>query len=62
MRPMDALVDRIARTRTTFRLIAQAIDADVEALLDQHTTRRTPEGRTGVVRNGYLPEREVQIG
>ena len=44
------------------RLLAQAIEAEVEDLLEQHQDRRTPEGRAGVVRNGYLPERELQTG
>ena len=44
------------------RLLAQAIDAEVDELLEQHAARRTPEGRAGVVRNGYLPERQVQTG
>lgn len=44
------------------KLLAQAIDTEVEELLEQHADRRTPEGRAGVVRNGYLPERELQTG
>lgn len=44
------------------RLLAQAIDAEVDELLTQHADRRTAEGRAGVVRNGYLPERQVQTG
>ena len=44
------------------RLLAQAIDAEVDELLTQHADRRTAEGRAGVVRNGYLPERQVLTG
>ena len=44
------------------RLLAQAIEAEVEDLLEQHAARRTAEGRSGVVRNGYLPTRELQTG
>ena len=44
------------------RLLAQAIEAEVEDMLEQHQDRRMPDGRAGVVRNGYLPERELQTG
>ena len=43
-------------------LIRQAVDAELPELLDQHATRRTEDGRAGVVRSGYLPERELQTG
>jgi putative transposase len=44
------------------RLLAQAIEAEVAVLLAQYADRRDPQGRQAVVRNGYLPEREVQTG
>jgi transposase-like protein len=44
------------------KLIGQAVEAELQALLDEHSTRRTADGRVGVVRNGYLPERELQTG
>ena len=43
-------------------LIRQAVEAELQELLEQHSTRRTEEGRAGVVRSGYLPERELQTG
>lgn len=43
-------------------LIAQAVEAELQALLDQHAEHRLPDGRQAVVRNGYLPERTVQTG
>ena len=43
-------------------LIAQAVEAELQVLLDQHTEHRLPDGRQAVVRNGYLPERTVQTG
>ena len=43
-------------------LIRQAVEAELEELLEQHSARRTEEGLAGVVRNGYLPERELQTG
>ena len=44
------------------RLLAQAIEAEVEDPLDRHAERRTEDGRTGVVRNGHHPERDIQTG
>jgi len=43
-------------------LIRQAVEAELQELLNQHTTRRTEDGLAGVVRNGYLPARELQTG
>ena len=42
------------------QLIRQAVEAELEELLDKHTERRTVVGHAGVVRNGYQPERELQ--
>ena len=44
------------------RLLAQAIEAEIAVLLAHYADRRDPQGRQGVVRNGYLPEREVLTG
>ena len=44
------------------RLLAQAIEAEVAMLLAQYADRRDSQGRQALVRNGYLPEREVQTG
>ena len=43
-------------------LIAQAVEAQLQALLDQHAGRVLADGRQAVVRNGHLPERTVQTG
>ena len=43
------------------RLLAQAIEAEVAALLAQHEDKQV-DGKQAVVRNGYLPERPVQTG
>lgn len=42
------------------RLIYQAVEAELEALLAEHTDRRTEDGKAGVVRNGHLPARKLQ--
>lgn len=55
--PLTELVRAGAR-----RLIQQAVEAELAELLGQHAERRTDDGRAGVVRNGYLPERELQTG
>ncbi len=44
------------------KIIAAAIEAEVEEHLEQFSHRRTAEGHAGVVRNGYQPERSVQTG
>ena len=44
------------------QLICQAVEAELQELLEQHSKRRTGDGKAGVVRNGYLPERELQTG
>ncbi len=42
------------------RLIYQAVEAELEALLAEHANRRTEDGKAGVVRNGHLPARKLQ--
>ena len=38
-------------------LVAQAVEAELQVLLEQHAEHQLPDGRKAVVRNGYLPER-----
>ena len=38
------------------------METELAELLSQHDDRRTEQGNAGVVRNGYLPERELQTG
>ena len=44
------------------KLIEQAVEVELQELLAHHAPRRTESGHAGVVRNGYLPERELQTG
>ena len=44
------------------RLIERAIQAELDELLDRFADRRTEDGRRGVVRNGFQPEREILTG
>ena len=44
------------------RLLAQAIEAEVAAWIDDHAHLKDADGRRQVVRNGHLPERPIQTG
>lgn len=55
--PLTELLRRGARD-----LIAQAVESELQALLDEHAQQRLPDGRQAIVRNGYLPERTIQTG
>ena len=44
------------------QLIQHAVEAELQELLNQHSERRTEDGNAVVVRNGHLPERELQTG
>ena len=44
------------------QLIQHAVEAELEERLGQHCERRTEAGNAGVVRNGFLSERELQTG
>ena len=44
------------------RLIAEAVDAELSAMLIQFEDYKDQSGRRHVVRNGYLPERDILTG
>ena len=44
------------------QLIEQAVETELQELLAAHAGRLLADGRAGVVRNGDLPEREIQTG
>jgi transposase-like protein len=44
------------------RLLAEAIEAEVAAWIDDHAHLKDHTGRQQVVRNGHLPERTIQTG
>ena len=44
------------------KLIAQAVEAELQTFLELHAYKRTEDGLKAVVRNGYLPERDFQTG
>ena len=44
------------------KMLAEAVEAEVETFLAVHGAVKDGSGRRQVVRNGYLPEREIQTG
>ena len=55
--PLTELLKEGAR-----KLLAQAVESEVQDLLASYKDRRTQCGHAGVVHNGFLPERELQTG
>ena len=44
------------------KLISEAVETELQELLDQYSDLRNKQGHHQVVRNGYLPERKIQTG
>ena len=44
------------------KLITEAVAIELQQLLSQYSSFRNEQGHQQVVRNGYLPEREIQTG
>src|SRR5512142_2041582 len=60
--PQDQTVlTEILRSGAT-RLLAEAVEAEVAAWIDDHAHLKDQAGRHQVVRNGHLPERTIQTG
>ncbi len=57
--PQDLLTELICQGARD--LIAQAVEAELQQLLEQHKSS-TIDGKQTVVRNGFLPERKLQTG
>ena len=55
--PLTEVLRNGART-----LLAQAVEAEVAALLSAHAEELTADGRQRLVRHGYLPERAIMTG
>ena len=43
-------------------LLAKAIEAEVNEFMKRYESFTDKNGHHGIVRNGYLPEREIQTG
>lgn len=54
-------LDEIARQGAR-RMLAEALEAEVEAYIEAATDHRDEQGRALVVRNGYAREREILLG
>jgi transposase-like protein len=55
------VLEQLAR-KGARQLLAQAMDAEVAEFIEKHRGMTDEEGRRLVVRNGYLPERELVTG
>ena len=44
------------------RIIRRAVEAELGAFLEEHSAARDASGRRAIVRNGYLPSREILTG
>ncbi len=60
----DAISDALTELLRTGaqKLIASAVEAELEGFLTQYASTRTDEGHAAVVRNGHHPRRPVQTG
>jgi putative transposase len=54
-------LDEIARQGAR-RMLAEALEAEVEAYIEAATDHRDEQGRALVVRNGYARKREILLG
>ena len=43
------------------KLLAQALEAEIELFINQYADLKDEVGRQRIVRNGHLPEREIEI-
>jgi len=55
--PLQAILKDGAR-----RMLAAAIEFEVQGFIEQHGALKTEGNKAAVVRNGYLPERTIQTG
>jgi transposase-like protein len=55
--PLDSIVRDGAR-----RMLQAALESEVEAFLEEHADRLDERGRRRIVRNGFLPSREIVTG
>ena len=44
------------------KLLAQALEAEIDLFINQYAELKDEIGRQRIVRNGYLPQREIQTG
>ena len=56
----DSLTDFLRESAKT--MLHLAIEAEVETFIESYKTQRLESGKQRIVRNGHLPEREIQTG
>jgi transposase-like protein len=44
------------------RILTEALEAEIELFIEQYKELRDTRGRQRIIRNGYLPKREIQTG
>ena len=44
------------------KLLAEALETEIEIFLSQYSALKDPQGRKRIARNGHLPLREIQTG
>jgi transposase-like protein len=44
------------------RILSEALETEIELFIEHYKELRDAQGRQRVIRNGYLPEREIQTG
>ena len=59
--PRRAMLTEVLRNGAR-ALLAQAVEAEVSALLSLHADKLTDDGRARLVRHGHLPNREIMTG
>jgi hypothetical protein len=57
----DDPITEVLRTGAK-KLLAEALEAEIDSFLSQYRELRDDQGRKRLVRNGYLPERNIQTG
>lgn len=64
LKDRDTITDALTEMLKTGaqQLIHQAVEAELTEFLEPYTDRLTSDGKAVVVRNGYLPEREILTG
>ena len=55
--PLTAILRKGAR-----KLLATALEAEIEGFIARYAEQEDEYGHKRIVRNGYLPEREIQTG
>lgn len=63
-KPSEYVVDPLTEIlrKGARQLLAQAVESEVTSFVVGHAELRDERGRQMIVRNGYLPEREIQTG